>query len=141
VIVSLAATTLVLLASAYAEAAPSPKGVTGATGATGATGPTGERGATGVTGATGPQGATGPAGPTGPAGAFVEPQVVESAPVSGENPSAIIGCPAGTFVTGGGGKATVHLKETQPHGNGWQVTASGTQTVTAYAICEPRGGA
>ena len=47
-----------------------------------------------------------------------------------------VSCPSGTFVTGGGGRASGggnYLYASQPYGNGWY--AAGGSTIRVYAIC------
>jgi hypothetical protein len=84
-----------------------PSGATGLPGPIGATGPQGSTGAggpQGPTGDTGPRGATGSTGPQGPAGGLSGVQKVEqtATPSSTGFATALVNCPAGTTLTGGG---------------------------------------
>jgi hypothetical protein len=59
------------------------------------------------------------------------------------NASASIACPAGTQVTGGGGRSSlfqIALASSQPSGNGWEIdahnyTATGGQAIFVFALC------
>ncbi len=66
----------------------------------------GATGTQGATGATGPQGATGDTGPQGPPGGLNTVQVVQATatPSSSGFATVLINCPAGTTLTGGGGR-------------------------------------
>ncbi len=133
-----------------------PMGATGATGATGAAGPTG---ATGVTGAAGATGATGVTGATGPAGGLSNVQVVHATatPATDGFATAIVDCPAGTTLVGGGADVLGVVGDADGNGqriisskpfnqnqwladalapNSWQAAGLNTQwQVDAYALC------
>ena len=87
-----------------------PQGLQGATGPqgqkgdTGSTGPTGPTGPQGLQGATGPQGPKGDTGSQGPAGGLDHVQVVHVTATASSSgfATALINCPAGTTLTGGG---------------------------------------
>jgi len=81
-----------------------PRGATGPQGARGPQGATGATGPQGATGATGSQGPTGATGSTGPPGGLDNVQVVTATatPSSSGFATALINCPTGTTLTGGG---------------------------------------
>jgi Collagen triple helix repeat (20 copies) len=76
----------------------------GATGPTGPTGPAGPAGPTGPQGVKGDTGAQGPTGPAGPSGGLDHVQVVHvtATPSSSGFATALVNCPSGTTLTGGG---------------------------------------
>jgi hypothetical protein len=94
------------------------------TGPQGATGPTGATGPQGATGATGPQGATGATGSPGPRGGLNNVQVVTATatPSSSGFATALVNCPAGTTLTGGGADILGLVGDAQ--GFGPRITAS-----------------
>lgn len=118
---------------AGAQGIPGPQGPAGPTGATGA------KGDTGATGAQGPQGVPGPAGVSG----FVQVSGTASTLLGGVYGSAVVHCPAGKVVIGGGaqnGGSQIYLTDTRPaDADTWIVygrnVGTDSETLTAWAIC------
>jgi hypothetical protein len=128
-------------------------------GATGARGAAGSRGETGAQGAQGPSGPAGPAGATGGVGTIQSSRVVTGPlaqtapdPPVGTQLSAVVVCPAKTFLlsggstvsTTGGSTSGVRLQSSGPgSGSAWRALAVVTEnlesgrsmTLRAYAVC------
>lgn len=119
------------------------RGATGPRGPAGASGQGGPIGKTG-SGTTGPVGSVGPQGPPGPRGTpgTTSTTIVSRTITTNSNADtiAVVFCPSGSVVTGGG-YAMVHgltAYVSQPISEGWYLAILGNgsaASVTVYAVC------